>query len=428
MKTCRYACGSAEHIVSRRAFLGASAVGAAGLFGGMTAPAAVKQLTSQQKRVFIIFLAGGSSQLESWDPKPGTDTGGPFKTIPTSVTGTHICELLPHTAKRMHQLALIRGLNTKTPDHGKGTIIMLTGRPPEPAIEYPELGAAAAKLLGGEGDGLPGHIQITPNGSSAFNKKDAAFLGPKYASVLLANGKPPADLLRPTTLTTEADRQREALRQKLNERFAKSRKSAQTEVYTESYEQAAQFLQKQEVLDVEKEDAKVRERYGKHDFGRHLLLARRLLEAGTTCVKVSHSNYDTHHENFDFHIEQLGEFDRPFSVFIDDLSERGLLQSTLVIVMSEMGRTPKINDRYGRDHWGNAWSVCLGGAGVKGGACVGKTNANGTAVTDREVNGAHLFHTYYRALGLDSTKNFYPNQRPVPLADPKADAIDEILV
>jgi uncharacterized protein (DUF1501 family) len=432
MKTCHYACRSAEHIVSRRIFLGASAIGVSGLFGGMTASAAMKQLTSQQKRVAIIFLSGGSSQLETWDPKPATETGGPFRAIPTSVTGTHICELLPHTAKQMHRLALIRGLNTKAPDHGKGRIIMLTGRNPEPAIEYPELGAAAAKLLGregeGVGDGLPGHIQITPNGSSEFSKRDAAFLGPKYASVLLANGKPPADLLRPPALTSEADRQREALRQKLNERFARSRKSAQTEAYTESYDQAAQFLQKQEVLDVEKEDAKVRDRYGKHDFGRHLLLARRLLEAGVTCVKVTHSNYDTHHENFDFHIEQLGEFDHPFATFIDDLAERGLLQSTLVIVMAEMGRTPKINDRYGRDHWGAAWSVCLGGAGVKGGALVGKTNANGTAVVDREVNGGHLFHTYYRALGLDSTKNFYPNQRPVPMADPKAEAIEEILV
>src|SRR5580704_10309532 len=122
MKSCRYACQSAEHVVSRRSFLGASALGTAGLlgFGGMVATASMKQLTSQQKRVVVVYLAGGSSQLETWDPKPNTDTGGPFRAIPTSVTGTHICELLPHTAKRMHQLALVRGINHKTNDHGKG--------------------------------------------------------------------------------------------------------------------------------------------------------------------------------------------------------------------------------------------------------------------------------------------------------------------
>jgi WD40 repeat protein len=115
-----------------------------------------------------------------------------------------------------------------------------------------------------------------------------------------------------------------------------------------------------------------------------------------------HSNYDTHHENFDFHIEQLGEFDRPFAALLDDLADRGMLESTLVVVMSEFGRTPRINDRYGRDHWGKAWSVALGGCGIKAGAVVGKTNANGTAVTDREVNGGHLFHTYLQAVGIDS--------------------------
>jgi len=430
MKSCRYACGSQDHVVSRRSFLGTSALGAAGVlgFGGMVAQGSMKQLTSQQKRVVVIYLAGGVSQLETWDPKPGTDTGGPFKTISTSVTGTHICELLPHTARHMHQLALIRGINHKTNDHGRGQVIMLTGRAPDPALEYPEIGAVAAKLLGHGEDGLPGHIQITPNGGSEFSKRDAAFLGPKYASIMLANGKPPADLTRPPALTTPADREREALRQKLNERFARSRRSAQTEAYAESYDQAAQFLRKQEVFNIDREDTKIADRYGRHDFGRHMLLARRLLEAGVTFVKVTHSNYDTHHENFDFHIEQLGEFDRPFATLIDDLADRGMLESTLIVVMSEFGRTPKINDRYGRDHWGSAWSVALGGCGIKGGSVVGKTNANGTAVVDREVNGGHLFHTYFRALGLDPTKNFYPNQRPVPIADPSAGAIDEILV
>ncbi|HVK09897.1 MAG TPA: DUF1501 domain-containing protein, partial [Gemmataceae bacterium] len=424
MPSCTYACGTPDHAVSRRAFLGASTVGITSAFGSASA---ASELSRAQKRVLVIFLSGGVSQLETWDPKPGTDTGGPFRAIPTSVPGTHICELLPHTAKQMHRLALVRGINTKEDEHGRGATIMLTGRRTEPGLEYPQIGAVAAKLLGTGKEELPGHIQITPRGGSGFNKQDAAFLGPRFASVTLADGKPPADLFRPAALTTEADRQREALRQKLNERFAKSRRTAQTEAYTESYDQAAKFIAKGDVFSVGAEDPKLADRYGRHDFGRHLLLARRLLENNVTFVKVTHTNYDTHHENFDFHIEQLGEFDRPFAALLTDLADRGMLESTLVVVMSEFGRTPRINDRYGRDHWSKAWSVALGGCGIKAGAVVGKTNANGTAVTDREVNGGHLFHTYFRALGVDPTKNFYPNDRPVPIADPAAGAITELL-
>ncbi len=424
MPLCDYRCGSADHGMSRRGFLGAAA--ALGV-AGFANPAHAKALAKAQKRVLVIFLSGGVSQLETWDPKPNTETGGPFAAIPTSVPGTHICELLPHTAKQMHRIALVRGLNSQNPDHGIGERIMLTGRKPEAGIEYPHIGAVAAKLLGRNASGLPGNIQVLPRGNGGGRKADATFRGPKLAAVTLGDGKPPADLLRPVGLSDSADREREDFRKKLNDRFAKSRKSAATDAYTESFEQAERVFRQSDVFDVSKEDAKVADRYGRHDFGRHLLLARRLLEAGVSYVKVSHSNYDTHHENFDFHIEQLGEFDRPFAALLDDLAERGLLQSTLVVVMSEMGRTPRINQLYGRDHWSAAWSVALAGAGIKGGALVGKTNATGTAVTEREVHSSHLFHTYLQAVGLDSTKNFYPNDRPVPIADPKAAAISEIL-
>jgi hypothetical protein len=425
MPACTYACGTADHSVSRRAFLGSTA--ALGL-GGFANPASAKDLAKQQKRVIVVFLEGGLSQLESWDPKPNTDTGGPFKGIQTSVPGTRYCELLPLSAKNAHRLGIVRSLNSQTDDHGVGHTVMLTGRKPEPGITYPHLGAVSARMLGSQEAALPGHIRILPKGGSGFNGADAAFLGPKFSSVGLGDGKPPADLFRPANLPASEDEAREAFRKKLDERFAKSRKSAATDAYTESFVQAERVVKKAEVFDLDREPTKIADKYGRHDFGRHMLLARRLLEAGVTYVKVSHSNYDTHHENFDFHIEQLAEFDRPFAALIDDLADRAMLESTLVVVMSEMGRTPRINDRYGRDHWGKCWSVALAGAGVRGGAVVGKTNATGTAVTDREVWSGHLFHTYMKAVGVDSTKNFYPNERPVPIADPKAAAIDEILV
>src|SRR5438045_3696880 len=144
MPLCPYACGTADHRLSRRAFLGTTA----GVLGAFAAPAAAAELSKSQKRVLVVFLHGGVSQLETWDPKPGTDTGGPFRAIPTAVPGTHICELLPETAKRAHRIAIVRGLNSVSPDHAMGAKIMMTGRLPEAGIEYPHLGAVDAKLLG----------------------------------------------------------------------------------------------------------------------------------------------------------------------------------------------------------------------------------------------------------------------------------------
>src|SRR3954451_22684391 len=185
MQTCNYACGSADHDLSRRGFIASAALGAFGVLGvGPFARAnAPGKLARDGKRVLVIFLYGGVSQLETWDPKPGTDTGGPFRAIPTSVPGTHVCELLPHTAKQMHRLALVRGINTAEDEHNRAAQIMLTGRRLEPALEYPHLGAVMAKMLGENGTDLPGHISIMPSGGGGFGKQDATFLGPKYASV-----------------------------------------------------------------------------------------------------------------------------------------------------------------------------------------------------------------------------------------------------
>ena len=213
----------------------------------------------------------------------------------------------------------------------------------------------------------------------------------------------------------------------MNERFAQRRRTAMTDAYTYNYEQALKLMAQRDTFDVNKESDKDQTRYGKHDFGRHCLLARRLLERGVTFVQVSHSNYDTHNENFSFHDEQMGEFDGPFATLVADLADRGMLDSTLIVVLSEFGRTPRINQNYGRDHWSKSWSVCLGGAGIQRGADFGKTSKNGTEVTDKEVDHGRLFHTYLRAVGLDSTDHFEISGRPMPLADPASSAIEELL-
>lgn len=420
-------CTPIDHLTSRRHFLAGASAGMLG-FAGMVAPASAQALRRQDKRVLVIFLAGGVSQLETWDPKPGTDTGGPFREINTTVPGVKISELLPYTAMQMHRLAIVRGVNTAEDDHGKGAYIMHTGRRQVPAERFPHLGSVVARLNTPDDSPLPGYVHITPRGESGFSRGDSAFLGPRYASVTLADGNPPPNLLRPANLTEQADTERNELRNLLGGGFAQTRRTAETEAYTSSFAQAQQVIQRRTIFDLQQEPLSVQQRYGTHEFGRHCLLARRLLEQGVTFVKVTHSNYDSHHENFDFHIEQLGEFDRTFAVLVDDLAQRGMLESTLVIVMSEFGRTPTINRNFGRDHWSRAWSVAMAGCGVQPGACVGRTNANGTAVTDRQVHGGHLFHTYFRALGLNPTRNHYHDGRPIPMADPQAAAIQEILV
>ena len=425
---CHYACQSEEHLLARRSFLGtlAGAAGGASLGLPRLVQAAMPELAGKQKHILVFFLAGGVSQLESWDPKPGTDTGGPFRAIPTSVPGTHISELLPHTAKQMHHLSIVRSINTKENDHGKGRYCMTTGRRQDPVADYPHLGAVGAKMLSPEALPLPGHIHISPGGSGGSGS-DASFLGPRYASISLGNGKPPQNTELPEGMSEVADRKRNAFRSIVNGHFARRRRTADTDAFTSSFEQAQQLMTQRDVFDVAKEPQADLDRYGDSEFGRHCLLARRLLEHGVSCVQVNHSNYDTHYENFDFHIEQLGEFDRPFATLVADLVDRGMWNDTLLVVMAEFGRTPKINKRFGRDHWGKAWSVALGGCGIQPSAVIGKTNANGTEVADREVDHGHLFHTYLRAVGVDPAHKFDAGGRPIPVADPAAAAIEELL-
>ncbi len=181
------------------------------------------------------------------------------------------------------------------------------------------------------------------------------------------------------------------------------------------------------MFDLQRESEADRQRYGTSEFGNHCLMARRLLEHDVPFVQINHSNYDTHHENFDFHIEQLGEFDQPFAMLVDDLHQRGLLQDTLVCVMSEFGRTPRVNTRYGRDHWGKAWSIAMGGCGIQPGAVIGATNANGTEVTDRVVDHGHVFHTILQAVGVDSSGEFDIAGRKYPIGDPAKGPIGELL-
>lgn len=424
-----YPCGSGTHGIARRRFLGAVAAGAGAVVGGLDAfgsPGISAFLRSQQKRIVVFNMEGGLSQLESWDPKPGTETGGPFLSIPTSVPGIHISELMPMTAQQMHHLCLVRGVNTSEDDHGKGRYMMMTGRRQTPAGDFPQLGAVVARALSDDDNPLPGHVIITPGGGGGRGN-DSAWLGPRYSSIQLGNGNPPPNTIRPESIPEDSDRMRQEFRRKVSERFLSRRRTAVTEAFTYSYEQAEKLMRQRDVFDVSREPASEIEKYGQHDLGRHCLLARRLLESGISYVQLSHSNYDTHNENFNFHIEQMGEFDRSFSTFVADLAARGMLESTLIVVMSEFGRTPNVNQYYGRDHWGKAWSVCLAGCRIPRGAAFGATNEKGTEVVDKQVDHGMLFHTYLQAVGVDSTGHFNVDGREMPIADPSSQPIDGLL-
>ncbi|MFM7976179.1 MAG: DUF1501 domain-containing protein [Pirellula sp.] len=423
-------CGSLEHAIGRRQFMGDFMTGLGALAGTslFSHPLGASQIAKQNKSVVVIFLDGGISQFESWDPKKDLETGGPFKAIPTTVPGIHISELLPHTASQMHHMALIRSISTDLDDHGLARNLVRSGRMTRSATEYPEIGATIAKGLERSDFPLPGHIQTSPEGVGG-RTNNAAYLGPQYASVVVGAEKGGiVHTQLPDGMSVTVDSRRHDWRRFADGRLKSKVQSAEIDAYTQSYEQALRLMERRELFDIGKEPESVQESYTKTEFGKQLLLARRLVEQEVPFIEVKWDGWDFHHNNFEFHLSYVNHyFDGPFAFFISDLAQRGLLEKTLVVVMTEFGRTPKINAGYGRDHYPKAWSIALAGCGIKHGAVIGSTDAKGIEVTDRKVDHRHLLHTYLRAVGIDSSGEFDVAGRKVPIADPAYGPIEELL-
>jgi uncharacterized protein (DUF1501 family) len=418
-------CAPNEHRVSRRRFLGASA-GAVGL-GALATPAVADELKKQRKQVLFVWLDGGMSQLESWDPKPNTPFGGPFRSIQTSVPGVRISELLPNCAKQMHRLAVVRSVSTQDNSHSAGVDRVNRGDPKNRGVTYPYFGSAVAKLVGAGDSGLPPYVWVKPM-SGGFIYKHAGFLGPKFGALALGDGKPPENLLRPKELSAEADDERNELRKLLDKEYAANRRTELTEANTHAFEMAAQLQKKIELFDLSKLPQKDQDRYGSHDLGRHLLLARRLLESGVTFVKVTSYGWDTHGDHFNGAANLHPKFDKPFAAILEDLADRGMLDNVLVIACAEFGRTPRINGHIGRDHWPEAWSVAMAGRGIKKGVVAGRTNDTGTEVATDPVDVGGLFHTWFRALGVNPEEVQYRNAgQPLPIAHEDMKPVSEVL-
>lgn len=420
-------CKPWEHRLSRRRLLGAAGTAASLGLGAIARPAWAAELQQRHKQVLFIWIDGGISQLESWDPKPGSPFGGPFRDIATTVPEIRVSELLPKTALQMHHLALVRSLCTKDNAHSSGVARIQRGDPKNRGVVYPYFGSAVAKLLGAGESGLPPYVWIKPGGGG-FMYGDAGFLGPKYGALAFGDGKPPENLLRTPSVSEQDDALRQEFRRRADRRYSQGRRTAAVEANGFVYDVARELSNRADLFDESKFSPSDVERYGRHELGRHMLVARKMLEAGVTFVKVNSYGWDTHGDNFVGHANLVPKFDQAFAAIVEDLAARGMLEHVLVVAISEFGRTPRINGHVGRDHWPEAWSAVMAGCGIKRGLAVGKTNDEGTWVTTEEYDIGHMFHTWFRALGVDPKQTQYDNNgQPLPIAHDDCHAVEELL-
>ena len=429
----KHFCGSADHALNRRGFLGAAAAGAAAVadmtqLNVLSSPALAGELKKNQKRVILLWLAGGASQLETWDPKPGAPTGGPFRAIKTDVPGLQISELMPKMATRMKDVCVIRGLNTKNGDHGSGAKLMMRGRRDEAGLRYPDLGAVVAREMGRPDSKVPDYVTFyTQTEGRGMAPGDPGFLGARFGPMELTTNNTPEFIRRLDDITDQDHLERGDLRDLVGKDFAKGRQSDVLNSQAEAYGRVRGIMASEKLFDVTQEPQAVRDRYGPTQFAQQCLIARRLVEAGVPFVRVARAWWDSHGQNFETHQEMVPELDHVMATLIDDLKERGLLDDVMILTLAEFGRTPSINASLGRDHFASAWSMTMTGCGAKGGAVYGKTDPKGNTVVAEEVDAGSLFATIYAALGLNPQKNYYVGSRPIPLVNPGIEPVTALV-
>jgi hypothetical protein len=395
-------------------------------------------------------MGGGPSQIDTFDPKPGQPTGGPLQAIDTSTPGVRVTELLPTVAGQMRHLAVIRSMNTKEGDHGRATYHLRTGYVQQEPVQYPTFGSLVSRELGDAAAELPAFVSIGFRRGLNDGGFGAGFLGAAHAPLLIGNHDADPYVPTPTERAlavpdlrpgaSVSPRQADArlgLLAAQDDGFAAAYPSPAVAGVQAAYERAIRLMRSpaRAAFDLEEESAKLRGSYGRNLFGQGCLLARRLVERGVPFVEVflgrvpgAFAGWDTHAKNFDSLKALCGVLDPAWGTLLADLKDRGLLASTLVVWMGEFGRTPRINGGAGRDHYPNAWSVVLGGGGVRGGQVVGRTGKDGSAVEDRPVSVPDLLATVCNALGIDPTKQNLSNiGRPIRIVDKAGRPLQEVL-
>lgn len=413
--------------VSRRAFLKGTVVGAGGAcvanFGGLFNSATIAdEVRRSGKRCILLCANGGASQIDTFDMKPGQPTGGPFRPIATNVTGLQVCEYLPRIARHADKLAVIRSMQTSEPDHPGGIYLMHTGARPAVNVSHPELGAMTAKYCGNLDADLPNFIRMGSTGNGG-----AGYLGPQYQPFSLGRDGRLSEFANSGDAANVQQRRAEMLRF-VEEGFARDRRAEPFEAHRLAQERAWRLQRARGVFDTNAEWATAKDRYGDTSFGRSCFQARKLIEAGVAFVEVGQENYDSHADNFVCHKANLGILDPAWSALLDDLHERSLLQNTLVVWMGEVGRTPQINNRVGRDHFVRGWTVVLAGGGAKGGTIYGSTMANGNGVRDNPVTEGDLFATIYTALSINPRVRHFIGTRPIWATPENARVVREVLI
>lgn len=424
-----------SNLLHRRAWLRQTALGVTGITmsGWLSQLAAHTADDPGRKRsCILLWMAGGPSQLDTFDLKPGHANGGPFREIATAAPGVRFSEHLPQLARQAKSLAPVRSMHTREGDHDRATAHLRTGYLPQGSIRFPSMGAVVAHELAGLDSDLPGFVSVMPQGAFAQSAVSAGFLGPRFGPLVVGNGDGILRIEDLENASIGADRSRERLDllRETEASFLASRPGPGSASHVAAYDRAERLQRAaaRQAFDLSQEKDALRDRYGRGLFGQGCLLARRLIERGVAFVEVTLGGWDTHDNNFEQVQSLCGQLDPAWATLMDDLADRGMLGETLVAWMGEFGRTPGINPRSGRDHYPGAWSIVLGGGGIKGGQVVGRTGKDGMAVEDRPVNVPDLMATICLGLGLDPKKQNQSNvSRPIRLADPAAEPIKEVL-
>jgi hypothetical protein len=406
-------------LITRRRLLQLSGAGFAGLSGvgilqslGLSAD----QIKRQGKACIMCFLSGAPSQLETWDPKPGTENGGPTKAIDTKIAGVQFAEYWPKLAAMTDStVSVIRSMSGKEAAHERGRYHLRTGRRMVGSEQHPHFGSVVAHKLGDPESDIPNFVSIG-------NTISSGFLGVQVAPFVIDRpGELPANVS--SNLAEARRKQRMALLGQQDADFAAAGATALVAEHQELYAKAAKMMTSKRLgaFKLDGEDDKTKAAYGSHAFGQSCLVARRLVEAGVPFIEVQRGGWDMHSNLWQNMPRAAGEVDQGVSQLLTDLKQRGMLEKTLVIVLGEFGRTPKINQQtpqVGRDHWARNFNVLIAGCGISGGVCVGATSEDGMEITDRPVFVDDLFQTMSECLGIDPYEELYtPAGRPLRIVD-----------